>query len=333
MIDISIIITFLAASITTQRNSLLLTAIFIVSAEMVAIRRIVKTHLISVLLALAFILLMISTKQIPDYLYGRDAAHCFGFTYIHQVPYLLFFCMLDYLYLKEKPIRFFEAGLILFMSYYLLRLTTISLVFYLTIITIVLYYLIRKYPLISINRKWVKRLSTYIPSACAIASFYMMVNYNPSNPRWLVLNVFSNGRIRFMHEGFLRYPITLFGQYIEMQGNSAIKQRVGAYFYIDSGFVYSLLGYGLLLTIVAIVLYSILFRFSCAQDDKMLFIILVILMLFTVSNNVWLSLYYSPVILMSHPAIKATHSLKPEKRINEIDSLNNAIIIKGATRQ
>lgn len=304
VIEMCVVISFLLVTITTKKNFFVLTALFIITAETTGSKRIVKTHLISVLASLAVVFFLLVTKQIPDYLFGFDSAHCFGFAYFHYVPYHMFFCLLEHLYLREKPLRVFDVGFILVVAYFLHKLTTVSLTFYLTFVLLILYYLIYKYPVVSINKRWITRLSAFVFPIGAFITYYMMVFYNPSSPQWVIINTIANGRLKYMNEGFHRYPITLFGQVVEMQGNSAVRERLGAYFYIDSGFAYSLLGYGVILTIITFIMYDTLFRYSCKQEDKMLFIWLIIIMLFTVSNNIWLSLQYCPVILMFMPAMK-----------------------------
>ena len=141
----------------------------------------------------------------------------------------------------------------------------------------------------------------------AFITLFIMVFYNTANPIWQALNAFSSGRLKLMHTGYLSYPITLFGQRIInntgvvsfLDSGYLIRQRIGAYFYIDSGFAYAILGYGLLITIFMLLLYSMLCVHSCRTNNKVLFIWLVSLMLFTISNNVWLSVSYSPLMLMA----------------------------------
>ena len=88
-----------------------------------------------------------------------------------------------------------------------------------------------------------------------------------------------------------------------MAGNSVLGNPV-KYFYIDSGFAYSLLGYGLIFTVIVVFLYTVLFRYSCFVNDKYLFVCITAVLFFTMINNTWVTLNYNPMLLFSLPALE-----------------------------
>ena len=81
-----------------------------------------------------------------------------------------------------------------------------------------------------------------------------------------------------------------------MHGNEYNK-TVHNYFYIDSGYIYSILGYGMLFTITVIILYSILYEKSCKDNNKIIWIWLTATMIFTIVNNSWVTLPYNPLLI------------------------------------
>jgi len=82
-----------------------------------------------------------------------------------------------------------------------------------------------------------------------------------------------------------------------MEGNSAVRAAQN-YFYIDSGFFYSLIGYGILFTVIFLLIYSYLYEHSAKNNDKPLFIWLTCVLIFTLINNVWVSIATNPVLLV-----------------------------------
>ena len=127
-------------------------------------------------------------------------------------------------------------------------------------------------------------------------TWFICSNYNKFNKIYKELNVLFSGRLSLSNTAIQRYPIKLLGQYIEMNGNS-YGLYSSNYFYIDSGFLYSILGYGLIFTIIVIFMYSYLFKYACQNNNKVLFIWLTAILVFTVINNTWISLNYNPILL------------------------------------
>ena len=69
------------------------------------------------------------------------------------------------------------------------------------------------------------------------------------------------------------------------------------YFYIDSGFVYAILGYGVVFTVIILLIYSILTRWAYLQKDSTMLVWLLAVMLFSVVNNTWIGITYNPALL------------------------------------
>ena len=132
--------------------------------------------------------------------------------------------------------------------------------------------------------------------------FFSLVKYDPNNTVWNQLNSVLNSRMSLAQNGYFDYGIKLFGNYIEMEGNSALEEAM-EYFYIDSGYAYSLLGYGLLFTLVAMALYSILFYYSCKTNNKAMFVWILSIWIFSFVNNVWVSVDINPILVFSLVAL------------------------------
>ena len=92
-----------------------------------------------------------------------------------------------------------------------------------------------------------------------------------------------------------------------MTGNTEMNHMNGKeYFYIDCGYLFSFISYGILFTIVLICLFTFIFDRSRLLDNKMLFVWAVIIMLFSMINNTWIVVRYNPFIF-ALPMVAAPH--------------------------
>lgn len=303
---IAILFAFVIAARTTGRMYLIVYAVLIIADEGCEPDKTLKVWLAGTLLALLVVFVLcwagILTDHVFRYPSGRTA-HCLGFDYYFYFPYFLFFCSVVYLYLRKDRVKLYDYLLLILVNLLMYRLSTVSLTFYLTFIFIILDFLLLKLKKIDLNKKPIRIFSGLLFPLGVAATFLLMVNYNPESAAWTKLNTLMHGRPGMMHEGYLRYPITLFGNRMEMIGNNALRTvKPEAYFYIDSGFAYSLLGYGLVFTFAVVVLYSILYIYSCRTNNKHLYAWLTCVLIFSLMNNIWVDVYYNPALLLSFPA-------------------------------
>lgn len=293
----------ISASIT-DRLYLIIYAAFILNAQYSNLYNIIKTSLISALSSLFLIQVFCKIGIIHDYIfiYGARIAHCYGFSYYSTVPFILYYCLLMYLYLKRNRIKVFELVIILIINQYIFLKTTLRLTFYLSFITLGLSFLLQNIKKINLSNKIIVLFSELAFPFGTVITWFCMKNYDSSKYYWKLINKIFSSRLKLMNEGYYKYPIKIMGNYVEMRGASVIRETTN-YFYIDSGFAYSLLGYGLMFTIILIFLYSALFKYSCVVNDRALFVWLFSVLIFTMINNTWVSLNYNPILMFSFKAI------------------------------
>ncbi len=302
----AVLLVFSIAAKATGRTYLILYAVFIIAVEGIDSRRVVKAWVLSTVLALVTVLILCWTGVLTDYIYtyssGR-AGHCLGFSHYSSFPFLVFYCSIAFIYLLKDRVRLYHYVLAVLVNLLMYRLTTLNLTYYLTFIFLILDFLLVKLEKLDLNQKPFILLSGLLFPLGLLVTFLVTVKYNPGDARWLALNTMLHSRPGLMHQGFLRYPITLFGNPIKMLGHSALRtEAVGAYFYIDSGFAYSLFGYGLIFTFLVVALYSCIYIYSCRTNNKHLFAWLTGVLLFTMMNNTWVDVYYNPALLFSFAA-------------------------------
>ena len=302
---IVMILLFLVAGYQTRRVYMLTYALFIMAAaNHKSFPTLIKATVAGIGLSRLIVLILSQIGVVQDIIMTRSAeryevglystsVHCFGYIYLHYIPYTFFFISLCLMYLKKRKMSWLEVVLWCLAHNIVYYFCGIRLALYLGLFSLVLYVVLVKLNWIQINNSFVKwGLTASFPLAMFI-SVFVSLNYDPTNPFYFELNLFSSGRIRLMKEAFTRYPITLFGQYIQTYG----RESSHGYFYLDSGYIFTLLGYGVLLSTVVILMYSCLCWYACKRKDKVLFIWLVCTLLFTFSNNGWIYLEYNPILL------------------------------------
>ena len=298
---------FVLAAKATGRKYLIVYGVFIVMSDGCEPDHAVKDWLISTVAALATILILCAVGVLPDYIFRYEsgrACHCLGFIYYSFFPFLVFLCSVAFIYLKKDAVRFYHYVLVALVNVLMYRLSTLRLTFLLTFFFIILDCLLMKLKRLDLNRKSFMIFSFLLYPLGTVVTYFMMANFNPADAGWASLNGILHDRPILMHEGYLRYSVTLFGTRFDMLGNGALwTVPEGQYFYIDSGFAYSLLGYGLIFTFVAVLLYSVIYVYSCRTNNKHLFAWLSCVLLFTMMNNIWVDVPYNPALLFSFAAL------------------------------
>ena len=300
---------FSIASIVTKRPYVAVYALFIMLCAGTEKEDILRTSLLSVGAAVITIFLMCRIGVITDYIYYgvsdnvQRYAHCYGFTYYSKMPFILFYCLLTYLCLRRERMMLAEYAGILLLNWYIYRQTTLRLTYYLTIFVVIAAFMMSRIRNLNLNRKPFRILASIGFPVGLLATYFIMLLYDNSNALWSSLPGSLHARIRLNGEGYHTYGIKLLGSYIKMAGNSVLGNPA-KYFYIDSGFAYSLLGYGLVFTVIVVILYTILFRYACFVNDRYLFVCITAVLFFTMINNTWVTLNYNPMLLFSLPALE-----------------------------
>lgn len=299
MLRLAIIVIFGIASVVSRKPQVLVCAAMICGADTTSFRRICRCSVYTCV-SIVFIAFVLNTiGLLPDGNWSRFGVQIktFGFGYYSIVPYTFLYMVLIYLYMKyekEKRASWIELIIILVLNYILYRFTTLRLTYYLVYLTILLYVLLIKFGWFDLRNKVLNFLTVLIFPLLFALSVWTNYAFTFSNPVFFQANRLLTRRLELGHEALQRYPINFLGHYIETN-NSEIPSE---YFYIDSGFLFSLLGYGLLFTGVLLIIYVYMHNYSARVNDKMLFIWLTVVAVFSFTNNTWIAIQYNPIVLM-----------------------------------
>lgn len=136
------------------------------------------------------------------------------------------------------------------------------------------------------------------------------------------LDVALNYRLGFNLQGFQRYGISLFGHKIETVTEFWDENYINHYFFIDSGYIYTLLSYGIILFVIILFLYSFLSNYAMKKHDDKLLIICIIICVFSAVNNVLFSLSFNPLPLVAFNLVRLIYR-KRKTYINGVTKQNN----------
>lgn len=120
--------------------------------------------------------------------------------------------------------------------------------------------------------------------------------YNPENSLLSVIDKALNHRLGWGLEGFTRYDATLWGQYVEMQGNGGTTEKAENYFFLDCSYVNILLRKGLIIfALVLLVLVVLMFK---NWNDHLFLWLLVMVCLHCVIEHHFLEFYYNVFLIL-----------------------------------
>lgn len=304
IVQFVVMLLFAVVAVQTDRAFLMVYAALLCGANITSFVNIVKTCVASCVGIVLLTAVGDSLGVIPNNLVYRSGVtiETFGFGWYSVVPFTFLFVVLGVFYIKsesQKKASWGELLVIFLINLWLYSVTTLRLTFYLMLLVIGLYIILVKIDLIDLRKKGIVYLSVLLYPVLFAFTIWINHAYDPSVPLLARLDTVLTGRLSLGHEGLERYPINFFGQKIQTSAGQ------DSYFYIDSGYLYSLLGYGILFTALILLMYVFLCRYAAVNNHKPLFIWLITVAAFSFINNAWISLYMNPILMMFPVAFRS----------------------------
>lgn len=212
--------------------------------------------------------ILVSSTRKRDYL---------GFRYALYPQMMIFNITSLLLYLKRDrlSLKYFLLSLIL--NYIIFKFTDARLSFYLSIVLIFLFLLIKRKNSFLKRKKMLSYLLSLSFTLCAIFSIYCCLNYNSNSDFYRFINKVTENRIRLANEFSKTYSVKLFGQKVEMYGNGLSIQGSldnSTYNYVDNFYFNLLETYGILFMMIFIILLtSVCFK---VYKDKNFYLLIVL---------------------------------------------------------
>ncbi|MBQ8054664.1 MAG: hypothetical protein IJ198_12810 [Lachnospiraceae bacterium] len=311
----AVFITAAAVFVVVQRQvntgmPLIQVLLMIFAARDVSFRRICKVSLwtCTALWVLPVMIDRVGILQLERDVYKQRVREFLNFNYVSYASIYfnnIIFCAL---YVSTEPLRRGKGGraaaqktapwsLILLLTAvctWLLIVTDTTFPFAVGILFIALYVISVKFRIRLIpNKGTAKKLVCSCYAVFALVTYLMCKNYNWRIPWQKKLDDFSHSRISLAFLGIRDYGVHLLG--VQIKENTDVS--VGRYFYIDSGYIKNLLGYGLIVFIMIILYYTIIMYAAVLENDKVLAIWLFCMALYSIFNNLLLSVSENTALL------------------------------------
>lgn len=303
----AVFITAAAVFVAVQRQvntgmPLIQVLLLIFAAREVSFRRICKVSLwaCTILWIIPVLIDRVGIMQLERDVYKQRVREFLNFNYVSYASIYfnnIIFCAL---YVNTEPLRRGKGGnyaaqktaswplifLLTAVSAWLYVITDTSFPFAIGLMFILLYVITVKFrfPVIRNTKK-----GRIIASSCywmfALATYLMCKNYNWRIPWQKKLDDFSHSRISLAYLGIRDYGVHLLGVQIKENTDSSS----GRYFYIDSGYIKNLLGFGLIVFVMIILYYTVIMYAAILENDRVLAIWMLCIAIYSIFNNLLLS--------------------------------------------
>ena len=303
----AVFITAAAVFVVVQRQvntgmPLIQVLLLIFAARDVSFRRICKVSLwaCTLLWVLPVMVDRIGIFQLEKDVYKNRVREFLNYNYV-SYPSIYFnniiFCAL---YVNTEPRRRGRGGnyaarktaswplifLLSAVSIWLYAVTDTTFPFAIGMLFIVLYVLTVKFQIPVVrNTGWHRVIASSCYGVFALVTFLMCKFYNWQVPWQKKLDDFCHYRISLAFVGIKDYGVHLLG--VQIKENTDVS--TGRYFYIDSGYIKNLLGYGVIVFIMIILFYTIITYASVLENDQVLAIWMLCIALYSIFNNLMLS--------------------------------------------
>ena len=332
----AVFITAAAVFVVVQQNvntgmPLIQVLLLIFAARDISFRRICKVSLFActVLWVIPVMVDRIGIAQLERDVYKQRVREFLNFNYVSYASIYfnnIIFCAL---YVTTEPRRRGKGGnyaaqkttpwslLFLFaaVSVWLLIVTDTSFPFAIGMLFILLYVITVKFRIpVFRNTKWGRICASSCYAVFALVMYLLCKNYNWKIPWQKKLDDFSHSRISLAFLGIRDYGVHLLG--VQIKENT--DATTGKYFYIDSGYIKNLLVYGLIVFAIIILFYSVIMYAAILENDRVLAIWLFCIALYSIFNNLLLSVSENAGLLAIWYALGLLKWHRKKLRFNQI---------------
>lgn len=250
---------------------------------------------ITVVLALSGILEDITTLRYIDGI--PLVCHGAGFNHNSKLPTYYCFLFFEHYYLKKGKVKIFEliiwmtgGGIIFLFCGERLRFCNLIVA---VLFVVSSKFLKNKCP----KLKKLVSISVY-PMLCLITNC-LGYFYDASNTIMYGINLVLSNRLYLQQVAFNHYGITLFGQRLKMGEEALVINRNLEYFYLDSGYAYIFVVYGIFVGLLILAVYIAGSYKSFKMSNTALLIWFVCMAIDSMVGNQMLSIWVSPLPFVS----------------------------------
>ena len=304
-------------------------SIFELGAKNVNFRKVIYLYF---LIGLTFLIFTIGSSLfgiIKNLVYFRGTTNItrqsLGIIYPTDFAAHVLFLVLAYLYLRFEKLNFWDYLLVLISAIVLIAVSDARLSAYALILAIPIFYFGNRANHGNFVSTIIASFYWTVPIIAAYTMSFLTIFYNSSNSIMLKINHLLSDRLKFGSKAYDRYGVSILGQHVQEHGwgglngqTLADKSLVDKYFFIDSSFMRLLIIYGLLMTLIVVLVMTIISWRSIQTSSYALASVLVLVTLSAVVEQHLLELSYNPFLIAllantTLPLVKAERRQNLEK--------------------
>lgn len=272
--------------------------VLVFSSRDVKMNDILTSFIISMGLVLCITILASKLGIITSYeLYDTGRLRqSMGFLYPSHPAHMFFYWVSSYLLLRRNHISYVELFTLFILNILLYRESVTKNPFYLTIFVIIVSLIIKNG---SDNKgelnRWYVRFSNLIFVISPLITLWFI--YKSPSSLFNYVNNFINGRLVLAFNGINKYGIHWFSQNVQFITRNNMN-LFSSYDYIDSGYIQMLVMYGVIFSILVLLLYTYLICKVNKTRDLLLSIILLVVAVYNIFDPTLIYLWYNPFILL-----------------------------------
>lgn len=222
-----------------------------------------------------------------------------GFSYMAEPSEILFYVTCSYLVYKKQDITYIEIMGLELLNILLYSATQTRTPFFMATLALIGTLILKlvNFKVSILNNKLIKFVIVNIYWIC-LALFFVLLNTYPDNVFWN-LNKLLSGRLYLSLLGLQRWGISLWGTNTKFVTDNVANVAGGQYNYIDSSYLQSLIIYGLIFTIIVLVMFSVLTYVAIRRKDVIFILILICVAIHSMFDPVLLVQWYSPFFIIA----------------------------------
>ncbi|MBD7895217.1 hypothetical protein H9564_05790 [Limosilactobacillus sp. Sa3CUN2] len=280
--------------------------IFVLGARNVEFKKIIYLYLVLGTILLSFIFFTSLIGLTKNLIFHRDIdtiRRAFGIIYPTDFAAHVLYLVLAYCYLYFKQLSWKSYIVFVLLAIFLIKFCDARLNAYALILVI---------PIMMIGQRAKKGFMVSrtiaifywtFPVLAAYITVFLSYLYTPSQHLFERMNSLLSGRLYYSHEAINKYGFSLLGQHIHENGLGAVGGIKNAaaeganYFYVDSAFIRLFVIYGIIVTLVIVLLITLISYHSIQKADFALASIIVVVTISAIVEQRLLDFGYNPFLI------------------------------------
>lgn len=258
----------------------------------------IKVQFVSIMLFVVLASTNIIWNAMFDF--GTRNRYALGFTYPTFVPMMYTFVLLQILYITRDAIRWADICTFFALSVFLFVLTNSKFIYVVQLLILALMVVDKLYLLDKVKKRFCK-LGDYfisiVPSLFLCISIIVSLAYNDRIAFWSKLNDLLTNRLMLMHKAIYKYGVSVFGKPVKWYGHYVGEGQM-TYNYVDNSYIQILITYGILITLLVIVGYTLIIVVSRKNRDYIMCQVILIIMLLSLIEPRMINLVFNPFVLL-----------------------------------